>query len=302
MDSYGGTYMKLKGGVWIIYYFAVACLILFTTVVIVKLTFWPACTVTDTSVVISQNKVNIVPVCVDGWSIAGIAATVLGVGGAILTLIGALAVAAWWIELHNRVEAQVNALYEEQKERIDLRTNTFLKELEEDFNQRFLTINSKIEKIDEVMGKTQCFISFLFEMTLPIPSTITLEEYEILGERLEKAITATSIDAVPPLLLIQHVRKMSMLALSQLDQCLSKTSTYDSKTPSVEVTALTKEMELWEKHAYFWSRYYFVMLTNSSENSAESETSLENLQEKIKIAAQRLDAWRKQHQIKGKNQ
>ena len=99
-----------------IYYLAIGCLLLFTGVIIVKLTFWPSCTIIGP---VPQNRLPNV-ICVDGWSIAGLAAAILGVAGTLLTLIGALAVAAWWTGLETRVskqvETQVKELFKEQVE------------------------------------------------------------------------------------------------------------------------------------------------------------------------------------------
>jgi hypothetical protein len=63
------------------YYIAIICLIIISTTIIIKLTFWPSC---DTQV----TK------CVDGWSVAGLAASIVGIAGTILALLGAFAVAA----------------------------------------------------------------------------------------------------------------------------------------------------------------------------------------------------------------
>ncbi len=61
--------------------------------------FWPPCTPTGT-----KDTTCIV----DGWSVAGLAATITGLAGTVLALLGAFAVAAWWTNLDARVEQHVN--------------------------------------------------------------------------------------------------------------------------------------------------------------------------------------------------
>jgi hypothetical protein len=78
------------------YYLAIGLLTACAIVVVVKLIFWPPCKQTGNTCVI------------DPWSVAGLAATILGVAGTILAVFGAVAVAAWWTSLNERVTDQVN--------------------------------------------------------------------------------------------------------------------------------------------------------------------------------------------------
>ena len=115
--------MRKSNNALVIYYLAIGCLVLLVGVIIVKLSFWPSCTITGP---VPQNGLPSV-VCVDGWSIAGLAATILGVSATILTLIGALAVAAWWTGLENRVDTRVTEQVDELfKERVEQRVSELL--------------------------------------------------------------------------------------------------------------------------------------------------------------------------------
>ena len=87
------------------YYFAVGLLVLFTGVIIFKLMFWPPCT---------PSGSNDTTCIVDGWSVAGLAGTVLGVSATVLALLGAFAVAAWWTALDKRVGEEVMKLYKQE--------------------------------------------------------------------------------------------------------------------------------------------------------------------------------------------
>jgi len=92
-----------------VYYLAIVVLLALVGVIVVKLVFWPPCSIT------TRNEC-----VVDGWSVAGLAATILGVAAALLTLLGAFAVAAWWTNLNQRVDELVNEKVDAQmKERVD---------------------------------------------------------------------------------------------------------------------------------------------------------------------------------------
>jgi tetratricopeptide (TPR) repeat protein len=81
------------------FYVAIIFLVIFSGVIVYRLMFLPPCTPTkDFSCLL------------DGASVAGLAATVLGVAAAILALLGAFAVAAWWTNLDERVNKQVTDL------------------------------------------------------------------------------------------------------------------------------------------------------------------------------------------------
>jgi hypothetical protein len=84
------------------YYVVTSLLVVCAAIIVVKLLFFPPCTPAGPNGSVCT---------VDGWSIAGLAATVLGVAAAILTILGALAVAYWWAELDKRVKAQVTELF-----------------------------------------------------------------------------------------------------------------------------------------------------------------------------------------------
>ncbi len=84
-----------------VYYLAICFLGLCAGVIIFKLMFWPPCTPSG-----PKDTICIV----DGWSVAGLAGTVLGLAGTVLALLGAFAVATWWTGLDKRVSELVNPL------------------------------------------------------------------------------------------------------------------------------------------------------------------------------------------------
>ena len=84
-----------------VYYLAIVFLALCAGVIIFKLMFWPPCTPSG-----PKDTICIV----DGWSVAGLAGTVLGLAGTVLALLGAFAVATWWTGLDKRISELVNPL------------------------------------------------------------------------------------------------------------------------------------------------------------------------------------------------
>ncbi len=110
-------------------------------VIIVKLMFWPPCTQTGNICV------------VDGWSVAGLAATILGVATTVLAILGAVAVAAWWTSLNDRVNDQVKRLYEAQQKEVNAQVDLLLKEQQKKvvdqlaaLHERFVIAHTGVER------------------------------------------------------------------------------------------------------------------------------------------------------------
>ena len=102
------TYAIVKTMIALICYcIAIALLTVCAITIVIKLIFWPPCTQAGNVCVI------------DGWSVAGLAGTVLGVAATVLAILGAVAVAAWWTSLDKQVTKRVNKLYSRQKVEID---------------------------------------------------------------------------------------------------------------------------------------------------------------------------------------
>lgn len=66
----------------------------------------------------------IIPPDLKGLDVAGFAGSVLGVAATLLAILGAVAVAAWWANLDQRVTEQVGKRYDQQKAEIDRLLNT----------------------------------------------------------------------------------------------------------------------------------------------------------------------------------
>ena len=98
------------------YYIAIVVLTLSALGIVWRLIIFPPCTQIGNACVI------------EGWSVAGLAGTVLGVAATVLAILGAVAVAAWWTSLDKRVTKQVNKLYNAQKKEINKNVDSLLKD------------------------------------------------------------------------------------------------------------------------------------------------------------------------------
>jgi len=118
------------------YYLAIGAIVIFAGIIIIKLMFWPPCTT------IAKNCVT------DGWAIAGLAATILGVSTTILALLGAFAVAAWWTGLDKRVRDQVDTSLAGEEQIINRRVNTILDKQEEKVKSNLDRVFADLKKIE----------------------------------------------------------------------------------------------------------------------------------------------------------
>ena len=111
-----------------IYYLAISVFLVCLVTIVVKLTFWPVCTG--------------IPSC-DGWTVAGLAGTILGVSAAYLGILGAIVLATWWTSLDNRVERHVTKLFTERVQAVQDSINQL--------NVRADELRAKVDAIEEMI-------------------------------------------------------------------------------------------------------------------------------------------------------
>lgn len=150
-----------------IYYFAILALVAFLGVVVIKLVIWPPCSIT------TRNEC-----VVDGWSIAGLAGAVLGVGGTILAVLGAVAVAAWWTGLDKKVDERVdervdnqmkvrlNQNLEDHKNETRAQTTQLLQEQKKIFDERLAQAQLNIDAAQKQADLLQKRLDSTREMML----------------------------------------------------------------------------------------------------------------------------------------
>ncbi len=128
------------------YYLVTGLLAACAIIIVMKLLLFPPCTPTGANGSLCT---------VDGWSIAGLAATVLGVAAAILTILGAFSVAYWWAELDKRVNKQVTQLFNEQKAALNDEVDDLLQQQKKKVNDLLQTQTERIEDQGRQVDKTK---------------------------------------------------------------------------------------------------------------------------------------------------
>ncbi len=119
---------------------AIGLLVIFSGIIVWRFMFLPPCTPMPGSACL-----------VDAGSVAGLAATVMGVAAAILALLGAFAVAAWWTSLDIRINEQVTKLTNEQVNNIFTYVlKPSIDKQVKDLESRITEANDKLQAFDQV--------------------------------------------------------------------------------------------------------------------------------------------------------
>lgn len=129
-----------------VYYLAIIALLALLAVAMYKLITTPPC-----------SKTTLNACVIDGWTVAGLAASILGVGATLLAIIGAVAVAAWWTNLNSIVDKRVNAqvearlgiLLEEQKKTLKEQTEQLVSVKEKELKDIIGLGLQKAARLDE---------------------------------------------------------------------------------------------------------------------------------------------------------
>ncbi|HEX6485023.1 MAG TPA: hypothetical protein VF043_39775 [Ktedonobacteraceae bacterium] len=181
------------------YYLAIGLLTACAITIVVKLIFWPPCTQTGNLCVI------------DGWSVAGLAGTVLAVAATVLAILGAVAVAAWWTSLNERVTDQVKKLYSEQKAEINIRVDQLVSDQQDKITKvseqldvlqkKLVPIEIHLNTTQAEMGKFTEEIDRLRQMARDVED-ITIEGLMVIGahpleEWAQKAMQKYKFGTIP---------------------------------------------------------------------------------------------------------
>ncbi len=126
---------------------------------------------------------------VNDWSIAGLAATILGVAATVLAFLGAFAVAAWWKDLNEQIKQQVNAhmqerinqIAEEQEQRLEKEAEHLLQEQKRRFDAMFTEFRKEIDEVKELSeqidGRLQTKTKALLLSTMMLHDPWDLEKW-----------------------------------------------------------------------------------------------------------------------------
>jgi len=135
-----------------VYNIAIIALLVLLSIVIYKLIIAPPCSI------VGQHECVI-----DGWTVAGLAATILGVGATLLAILGAVAVAAWWTNLNNQVDKRVekrvskrlDQLMKEQQILLREQTNLLFSKQEEALEKKNTDLQQQIKVMREHATSTE---------------------------------------------------------------------------------------------------------------------------------------------------
>ncbi|MFL5588721.1 MAG: hypothetical protein ACJ8DI_13860 [Ktedonobacteraceae bacterium] len=125
-----------------VYYLAIVALLVLLGAIVLRFVFAPPCSI------IGKNEC-----VVDGWSVAGLAGTVLAVAATLLAILGAVAVAYWWTNLNTKVDQRVDERVvqglQEQEKKISEQTAHLLKEQEEKFEKAFSKMRDEMDTLND---------------------------------------------------------------------------------------------------------------------------------------------------------
>ena len=179
------------------YYIAICVFLIFLAVLIVKMTFWPVCSGGSTC---------------DGWTVAGLVATVLGVSTAFLGILGALALAAWWTSLDKRVEERVTQLFDTRIQAVQDSIDQLEKRASE-LRDKVVTIEKVIPDFDTPIQAIQGSINQLGKHADELCDEVNAIESTVSG--LEPRIDAVEATSPSSLRRLEAHRKLMDAQRSQ---------------------------------------------------------------------------------------
>lgn len=160
----------------IVYIFAIALLSTCAITIIARLIFWPPCTQTGNICV------------VDGWSVAGLAASILGVSATVLAILGAVGVAGWWIWLNDRVKNLITKLYEDQRKNVD----DLLKDQQQKIESRIENLQTTLLPLETKVEQSQTRIEAFNETLDDFEESIT-KSFAAMGPLLAEPVAQRAI-------------------------------------------------------------------------------------------------------------
>ncbi|HEX6479755.1 MAG TPA: hypothetical protein VF043_12995 [Ktedonobacteraceae bacterium] len=135
------------------YYVAIAALVVTAGGIVWRLIIFPPCTPTGNTCV------------VDPGTVVGLASSVLGVAATVLAILGAVAVAAWWTSLNERVTEHVNKLYENHKTEISKQLSDFLADQQREVRTQLSTVQTSLQTVESRIGTASTDIDHLEQLT-----------------------------------------------------------------------------------------------------------------------------------------
>jgi hypothetical protein len=269
------------------YYVAICVFLLCLVVIVVKMTFWPVC---------------VGSTACDGWTVAGLAATVLGVGATILTLLGAFTVAAWWLGLDKRVRNQVSALYETQKAEVERQVHTLLVEQQDRANEQirhfqmdFAALESGFQTLQGNMGQLNQWIAETADLAFQALLINPPDNIDDLATKAMKQFNSPQI-----------AEKMSLMYLERAESYFPTLSGTDNDTARAYTPSLFRN---WERALHWYGalkafypdnehmRVLELQVSDTGAVTAQEPESVRRVKEKIDQYEPQVEAWRNQYEL-----
>ncbi len=143
------------------YYLAICVFLICLVTLVVKLTFWPVCTGASAC---------------DGWTVAGLVGAIMGLSAVFLGILGAIALAAWWLSLETRVEDRVTQLFTPRIQAVQDSIDQ-LNGRAEELRTKVDTIEEMIPELQQRINMVQNIAQVAFDETMP-PNIKALREHE----------------------------------------------------------------------------------------------------------------------------
>ncbi len=254
----------------IVFYIVIFLLVLLSLAIAYKLVFLPSCTPTK----------DIPCPVIDSGSIAATAATVMGVAAAILALLGAFAVAAWWTNLDERINKQVKDIFKDElTPQVDEQINAFTMKL----NQKTIVLEGGLT---EAKNNLQKFTKVQDDMIKNIDDTSRALLYLVMGNQLlEQKKTSAAIEV------FQKAKKLQPDD-AQVNYILGKTyrtiGLYDAAIACLE-TAINSEKDFSLAHYELGMAYrnqadkLYTDLSSKQHHDKEYEKAIEHLKEATRL-------------------
>jgi tetratricopeptide (TPR) repeat protein len=125
-------------------------------IIIYKLVTWPPC-----STLPGTLPTNSTICVIDGGSVAGLAAAVLGVAATVLAILGTFAVAAWWSALDSKVDKRVVKLFNKQMEKVK-------KEVDSLINAQKQRIDVQVAQLQKMDGQVARFQNAFHQLDVQV--------------------------------------------------------------------------------------------------------------------------------------
>jgi len=262
--------------------------------IVFKLLFFPPCTPTGPGGSLCV---------VDGWSIAGLAGTVLAVAATVVAFIGAAAIAYWWIKIDQRVNEQVKNLFEKRKadiiDEMEKLTQPIREEMvrtkslqEHDIRALEVRVRNLRGQIDQVSELADSII----ELAISVAAVNPPWKLERWAKDITKRFNTAEVAAQMVLSYLVVVDEMMQLPLNA--HLKYEADAVDDGSPNGRLSYFWRKAQDWanivEEH-YRGVIGNVILSPDGNVLGTEVPKSLKQVREKMNEYAPKIEQWKKDH-------